>query len=557
MDLRHYVGLLRRNWLLLAVAIALSVTVTVVQDSRQPEVYQAQAQLLLLPENVVDPNNVGGANRIDPYRYSTAQLAVLTSRDLATRAAPTMDGVTVEEILANVTAAVEESFTVVTVAATSRDPERAAMLVNGLVGTYLDSLTEASTGRLTDAITEIEARLAELAVVLAGFDVERVTADQLAAQQQYQALFARQQELQVQLSLQRSTARVLEPAQVPAVPIGLGVTSKAVIGGFLGVVLGLGAVYAREQLDDRVRSRDEVQALTGYPVLAELPVERQRSRAGAQIAAVDRALDPLAEAVRSLRTSIGFLSLDRGIEQLAITSAMPGEGKSLVAANLGAACATAGRRTVLVSADLRRPGLEGILGMEGSSGLSDAFTEMAQRADGRAGASSHGVPGLHDAGRSSTAVLGHVVETRIGGLYLLPAGTPVPNPSELLSSSHMDEVLHALGREFDMVIVDTSPILTVADAAAVSTKVGNVLLVASMPRTRRRTLTRSVEAVEASRARLLGIALNRVPMRTVHYGGYYRPPADREEVPAGGSEQARRRLVSGELLRTPRVSDSR
>ena len=308
-------------------------------------------------------------------------------------------------------------------------------------------------------------------------------------------------------------------------------------------MLGVAAAYAREQLDDRVRSREEVQRLTGLPILAELPVDRAATSRPTYLATVDRPLDPLAEAARSLRTNVGFLGLDRPIRRLAITSALPGEGKSLVAANLAAAYAQTGHRTVLVSADLRRPSLESLFAVGRTTGLSDAFSYVAPKADS-------------DESWIEALVRRHVVSTRVEDLYLLPAGTPVPNPSELLSSNRMDDLLDALSHAFDMVIVDTSPILSVADAAALSTKVGDVLLVASMPTTRRRTLTRLVEATEATHARVLGVALNRISTGIVAYGGYYEPPTADSSGDEVEPMSPTNRLRYGDIRpRSPRISD--
>lgn len=540
MDLRHYLHLLRRNWPVLLVVVALCVGVAVYQDVRQPSVYQASAQILLMPENVVDPNAGATGNRPDASRYGTAQLALITSSKVADPASERVEGVSGVVLRDNVTATIDESSTIITVQATARRPERADAIANAVAETYVEERAEASTGKLTTAIEEIDGRLGELAQALAAFPSDELTADQVAVQQQYQSLFARQQDLRVQLSLQQSTAEILDPAEMPGAPIGLGLPSKVILALLFGGVLGLAAAYAREQLDDRVRSREEVQMLTGLPILAELPVDRARTTSPTYLATVDRPLDPLAEAARSLRTNVGFLGLDRPIRRLAVTSALPGEGKSLVAANLAAAYAQAGHRTVLVSADLRQPSLESVFGVGRTTGLSDACSEVVTTAD---------------ASSLEALVKGHLVATRVENLDLLPAGTPVPNPSELLSSNRMDELLDALDRAFDMVIVDTSPILSVADAAALSIKVGDVLLVASMPTTRRRTITRMVEAADATHARVLGVALNRVSTSVVSYGGYYeRPVAGKPGDAVDGPPYPADRLRYGDSpLRPPGI----
>lgn len=536
MDLQHYLHVVRRNSWVISIIVLVAVALAVLQNASRPEVYQAEATVLLRPENLpVDPTFAGASARFDPFRYGNVQLAVITSAEVVGTAATRVPGLAPGELLANVSVSIDEQGSILTIAATARDPQLAAERANSLVAAYLEQRALAETGTIEQAIAQLETSLAALTEQLEELQPTALdavtgvpTAGFTATQQQYATVFSRLQDLTVQLNLQRPTAEVLEPAQAPKTPIGLGLPSKIILAALLGGVLGLGVAFAREELDDRVRSREEVQGLLSVPVLAELPLDRRSSRSETHLATTDEPLGGFAEGIRSLRTSISFLSVDRpeAIQRILVTSTNAGDGKTLVAANLAVAYAQAGHRTVLVSADLRRPRVEQLFGREvGGRGLTTAFSDEGRRRNGA---------------RTMVAeVIGDVVvPTRVDNLWLLPAGAGVPNPAELVSSARMDEVLASLSDTFDMVIVDTSPLLAVTDAAALAPKVGHVVVVASMQGTRRRALARAAEMVHATRAEVLGVVVNRVSGQVATYGssGYAGPKASRqqplEDVPA-------------------------
>lgn len=514
MDLPHYLRLIRRNAFVIFMFVLVAITIAVFQSSTSPKVYESTASVLLRPENVpTDPNFAGDSARFDPVRYGNVQLAVVTSAGVVEAAAAAVPDLSTADLLANVSTTIDEQGAILTVSATARDPERAAETANALVTAYLEQRALTETGTIQQAISELETSLAALTERLAELESVPVLenglpgADITATQDQYSIVFGRLQDLSIQLSLQRPTAEVLEAAESPVAPIGLGLPAKVILAALLGAVLGIGVSFAREELDDKVRSREEVQALTFVPVLAELPLDRRSSRSETHLATTDEPLGTFAEGIRSLRTSISFLSVDRPepIGRLLVTSTVAGDGKTLVAANLAVAYAQAGHRTILVSADLRRPRLEQLFGRQvGGAGLADVFSDDAPRRNG--------------VRTAITDVLERVVVvTRVENLWLLPAGSAVPNPAELLSSSRMDEILAVLSESFDMVIVDTSPLLAVTDAAALAPKVGHVIVVANMHGTRRRALGRAAEVVHATRAEVLGVVLNRVSGQLAAY----------------------------------------
>lgn len=316
---------------------------------------------------------------------------------------------------------------------------------------------------------------------------------------------------------------VVRPAATPSAPTAPDHRLDLALGLLAGAVLGFGGALLRRALDTRVRDAKDIAALTPASVIGSIPEDPHGS---------DRPLivqsDPhsqRAEAYRRLRTNLQFLRLDGGARTIVLTSTVPDEGKSTSAANLAIALADAGTRVVIVDADLRRPSIARYLGLEGAVGLTTVLIGQATLED--------------------------VVQPWGNGfLDVLPAGQVPPNPSEILGSAAMGELLAELARRYDVVLLDSPPLLPVTDAAVLSTQASGTLLVVGADRVHRRQLAEAVGALEAVRSRLLGVVLNRVPRTGPDgYGGYgaygtYAPetaqdagrePAPAAPTPAGGT----------------------
>ncbi|MDI6872259.1 MAG: CpsD/CapB family tyrosine-protein kinase [Bacillota bacterium] len=213
---------------------------------------------------------------------------------------------------------------------------------------------------------------------------------------------------------------------------------------------------------------------------------------------------PVVEAFRSLRTNIQFAGIKAPLKVIEVTSTVPGEGKSSVAANLASVMAlSSGARGVLVDADLRKPVQARIFDLSGRVGLTNVLM---------------GSMSLEEA----------LKETGIEGLKLLPSGPIPPNPAELLESEAMVSLLDALRTQCDFVIVDTPPLLPVTDAALLAPKADGTILVVRAGRTPREAIRRGKQALEAADARVIGVVLNQVAPRDHTYQHYYHYYADRE-----------------------------
>ena len=531
MDVRNYLQVISRHRWLIALLLVIGLAGGVGTHFLTERTYSATSTVLLKPNDPAERVTEAPGGYFDPDRYNSAQVGVMTSPEVAQIAAAQLGGgTTAEDVRSALDVQTGNSSDLVTVTAAADDPRRAADIANALSRAYIEYNRTTEVAALQAAAAGIQTQLDELedrlATLRAGGADETDSSVQ-ALNEQYSTSYGKQQDLLIDASLKKGEAQVVSPAEAPASAEGLSMASKAVLGGLLGLVLGLALAFLRDQLDDRLRSSDEVPGLTGLPVLAELPVDRRTAKEPRTLAVQVDSRGLLAESVRGLRSNLLFLSLDKPVKRLLISSALPGEGKSSVSANLAATYAQAGFRTVVVSADLRRPGLEKIL-LEGQQGpgLTGTLTSVMPyfRLNG-------GTRATERRELMARTLDQAIVSTAVPGLSLLPAGNRPTNPAELLSSSAMDDLFALLDERFDLVIVDTPPLLAVTDAAVLAPKVGAVVMVTSLQDARRRSLRRSVEALQNAHADLLGIVVNR-SAGSEKVVAYYGDDEPREEIAA-------------------------
>ncbi|MET7424819.1 polysaccharide biosynthesis tyrosine autokinase [Dactylosporangium sp. NPDC005555] len=267
------------------------------------------------------------------------------------------------------------------------------------------------------------------------------------------------------------------------------------IGGavLVGLILGVALAIQLELLDSSVRDADHVQEITERSVIAHVPFDTSARREPLLVG--EAGFSARAEALRGLRTNLQFLDVDNPPTAVVITSSLPGEGKSSTAANLGIVLAETGQRVLLIDGDLRRPSLAGYFDIEGAVGLTNVL-----------------------AGQVS---IDETVQQWNSSLWILPSGIIPPNPSELLGSRQMAELLAAARAKFDMVIIDSPPLLSVTDAAILATRTDGVVYVSRSGRTTTTQMSAAIKAIKAVDARLLGTVLNMEPRRQSSPYHYY------------------------------------
>lgn len=305
---------------------------------------------------------------------------------------------------------------------------------------------------------------------------------------------------------------VTQPALLPAAPTSPKPATNLALGVFLGLALAVAAAVARESLDTRVHGSEQVEGLLEAPVLGAIAFDPTAKKDPLIVHVAPSS--PRAEAFRTLRTNLQFVDVGHELRSMVVTSAIESEGKSTTSCNIAISLAQAGTRVVLVEGDLRRPRVADYMGVENAVGLTDALL--------------------------GTAALEDLLQPwGEGALMVLASGPLPPNPSELLGSAQMEQLLRRLEGMVDLVVIDAPPVLPVTDAAVLGAMTGGVLMVVGVDRTRREQVKRAGEAVRQVGAVLLGAVINKVPRRgadsgTYGYGyGYgYAPDGKRPAVPA-------------------------
>jgi len=308
----------------------------------------------------------------------------------------------------------------------------------------------------------------------------------------------------------------IQPAVVPAAASSPNVPLNLALGGLVGLAIGIGIAVLRSVLDTRIHSLHDIGQITDKPLLGGIALDPDARTRPLIVHADPR--NPRAESFRSLRTNLQFVNVEGGPRSFVISSAGPGEGKSTTTANLAISLAETGAKVALIDGDLRLPKVAEYLGIEGGVGLTDVLIGRAELVDV-----------LQKWGR--------------GHLYVLPSGRIPPNPSELLGSAAMANVLNALTAQFDYVLIDAPPLLLVTDAAVVSKLAGGAILVAASGATKKQELAGAVRALEAIGSRLLGVVVTMLPTKgpdSYGYGTYtYGVAHDLDVVFDGGDTRAR------------------
>ncbi|WP_240665954.1 polysaccharide biosynthesis tyrosine autokinase [Agromyces sp. LHK192] len=286
---------------------------------------------------------------------------------------------------------------------------------------------------------------------------------------------------------------LVQHAAVPQKPVSPNVPLILVLAAFIGLALGVGIAVLRATLDTRIRSERDIELITDTPVIGGIVFDPKAKERPLIVHADPHS--PRAESFRSLRTNLQFLDLDRRDRAFVVTSSIESEGKSTTAANLAIAVADAGGRVLLVDGDLRRPKVASYLGIEGAVGLTDLLIGRAQLADV-----------IQPWGRDQ--------------MFVLPAGRVPPNPSELLGSTAMLEVVRELNRAFDVVIFDAPPLLPVTDAAVLTRAVGAALVVVAAGRAHKGQLKGALDVLANVDAQAAGIVLTMLPTKGPDAYGY-------------------------------------
>ena len=540
-SLRHQIAVLRRRWPVIVLLALLAGGAAAWITSRQDPVYEATASLRLQPVRAV---SVGAEPAPASTTETETEIEVMRSesvRDAVQEKQGHKPKITIEA---------RGVTSVIDIRARSLDPKVAADDATSYGQVYIDRRREQRALALQNSATLIQNQLVQLNKQLD--DLQRPlreaearlssTSDQKVRPQlqaardaaadaidaQRRNLERRRAELEDQLN-QIELARQLDPAggvemvsvaKVPTEAVSATPLRNGALGLLGGLVLGLGLAFLADQLDDRLRRKDELEATAGRPVLGLLPRTGRRMPAG--VITLESPSSASAEAYRTLRTSLQFMAIDKPIHSIQVTSATSAEGKTTVVTNLAASFAQAGHRVIILDCDLRRPRVHENLGLPNDSGFTSVLLDELTLAD------------------AITTLEGEPF------LAVVTAGRVPPNPSELLASDRARAVLETLRAHCDVLLIDSPPILPVTDALVVSGFVDATLLVARPKRSTKRQIARACELLHRVGASLVGTVLNGVVRDSGDGYGYgygygaYTPLRSRPS-PSGRNGRAGRR----------------
>jgi len=380
-------------------------------------------------------------------------------------------------------------------------------VVGKIRGQYLTALQR--EGMLRDALEKQKQEANKLNESAIEYNLLKRDAETYRAL--YEGILEKLKQAGVSAGLKSNNFRIVDSARPPTAPIEPNIPRNLGFGFMLGLALGVGIAFLLEGLDNTIRTTEQAQTVSALASLGMIPLGSKSAREGSNskrlvIATSKEAVElvtqvrpqsQMAESYRALRTSLLLSNIGAPPKIILITSALPQEGKTTTSINCAVVLAQKGVRVLLVDADLRRPSIHKTLGMGPRSGLSNVLT-------------------------GSTTLEQTIMRSPLlPNLFILPAGTPPPNPAELLASSTMKGMLDQLCAEYDHIVLDTPPTLSVTDAVVLSPRADAVVLVIRSGQTTKQALRRARDVLAQVNAKVVGVLLNAVDLSSPDYYYYY------------------------------------
>jgi len=558
--------LLQWSWLLVILAILGGGTAYFVSN-RQTRTYQSSTQVMIngAPASLTNPYGTSGAGQQLGATYAKMMITRPVLSSVAKKLGfPTFPHTAVVQAIP------DPNTGLLTVTVTDIDPDRAALIANTLVSVFADKIQADQVSRYADSKTSLQDQMtsltqkiqsttsaitalntqiqetinaltsvngeiqtengiitstklplpdsATIAAAQAIIGTDQARRDQLNItlaqyqpqltqlqttlsqyQQSYNNLFQSYQTVLLAEAQSTSTIVINDPAIPSGIPIAPQPLRSAMLAAVVGLMVAAGIIFLIEFLDDTIRDPQEITRRWGLPVLGM--IVSYKSTKGEALITVRHPRSPISEAFRSLRTNLQFAGVEIPLHTLLVTSPSPSDGKTTIVANLASVIAQSGRNVVILDADLRRPRIHKMFQLSNRVGLTDQFIDTQDRLDGS------------------------LKSTEVANLHAITSGNLPPNPSELLSSGRMSEILKMLSNQFNTVIIDSPPTLLVTDALVLAQRVDGVLLVVKPSVTKWASLRQAIEQLQHVKANLLGVVVNDINIgrsRYYYYRGYYK-----------------------------------
>lgn len=516
-EVRRYWDAVRRWLWLVAVATLVAAVGAWALSRTLTPIYRATATLLINQAQ----NNSGISNIND---IMTSERLARTYGELMKKR-PVIDQViedlqlrgSYEQVAAMVDVRPVRDTQLLTLTVDSADPQLAADIANTVARVFIARIAQEQLGQtsatkevLQRQLIDLERQIKSTSESMEQLRRSEPTSSRLSlmqsdlgqAQATYAQLLRSQQDMALAEAKALNTVRLAQQAVQPLAPFRPNVFRYVLIAAMGAFVLAIGVAFGIEYLDDAVKTPELVEQASGLHTLGAVTLAGQTGRsergdqkeAGERLLVLGSANSPVSESFRILRTNVEFAQVDKVCRTLLVTSPNPGEGKSTVALNLATVIAQGGRRVLIVDADLRRPTLHRTFGVENRDGLTSLLVRDAHP--------------LEEVVRPSP----------LPNLSLMTSGPIPPNPSELLGSARMSQLLERLLEQFDLVVLDTPPVLAVTDPIVLAARADGVVVVVDSRSTSTDALKRTSGALARASANVLGVVLNKLTARS---GGYY------------------------------------
>ena len=510
LELRDYFRILsQRKWtaifvLLLVVGGALALSY------RQKPVYESEAQVLVPPPAAGVSTDTGQV--IEGKANLETEAAIASSKVVASPAATLLgldpgDPRVIDKLLRSIKVAPSKAGDILLFRAEAGDPVEARNIAQQFALSYLTYRSAQNTATLRGQLLNLRAQQKDKQTALAALpDTDLNAQERSALETEIGQLQGRITQLQEAIG-SISSGDVLTDAKVPSSPSRPNHLRDGLLAGIVGLLLGFGAAFLRDYVDDSLRGVEDVERQSGATLIGVIPHvihdrtdDKKRGRSGRDareyLVAEDDPKAPATEAYRTLRTNLLFMSATGPLRVLLVTSPLQGEGKSTTAANLAAVLSQAGQRVLLVGADLRRPSIHKFFGLSNRVGLSSVLSGQAE-------------------------ITVAVQDPGIRDLRVLPGGPVPPNPAELLGSPRMRKFLEDVKEVADWIVLDGPPVLGLADALVLSAVSDGSLMVVNEA-TNRRILSHARDQLSKVQTRAAGAVLNNFgPAFSYYYSDYY------------------------------------
>ncbi len=514
MEIKGYIALIWRwVWLIILGVVVAGGSAYFISKNATPY-YRAEARYL-----IDEAPGAGSSNEysqiLTAQRLAQTYVQIITTNQVLEETIARLElPFTINQLKSKITVSAPQETQILAVSVEDTDPQRAADIADTIGEVFIAQNLARESQRYAEPIANWELRMQEIGDEIEELDrqigalgnaespedlalLSRLETQRNEARIRYTDAFNKLNDLQVSQIQESNNIQPIEPAAVPAGPIRPRVMNNTLLAAAVGGMLALGVIFLVEYLDDTVKTPEQVMEDTGLSILgavAFIKGEKLEER----VVTHTRPRDPISEAYRVLRTNLSFSAIDKELQDVLVTSSSPGEGKSTTAANLATVMAQTGKRVIVVDADLRRPVQHKVFALSNNQGLTTALLDQ------------------------KTAVSSHIQSTNIRNLRVMTSGPIPPNPAELLNSQRMAQILSELRQEADVVIYDTAPTLTVADASILSSQVDGCILVIEAGKTRRDTFIQATQRLYKTGTNIFGVVMNRLrPGRSGYYYDYY------------------------------------